>query len=139
MPTWSENHRKSSENHGEIMEQFIRACDGHFCAIFVVNMIERIAPKTRSIILLHFGLVTFRIHYAKTEKRKPITSMIVGCRVHDFPNQHFHLWRHQDIRTWLPGNHSIVICQTFIKGHVVCVFAFVGLIIGFVRFVICLK
>ena len=38
---------------------------GVWGAICIVNIIERIAQKLRRIILLHFGLVTFRIHVGK--------------------------------------------------------------------------
>ena len=48
---------------------------------------QRIAPKLRRIILLDFGLVTFRFHFGKI--RKPVIFMIFGPggRVHDSQNQ----------------------------------------------------
>ena len=43
--------------------------------ILIGDTIKRIAQKLRRIILLHIGLVTFRIHYWKT--RKPVIFMDV--------------------------------------------------------------
>ena len=42
---------------------------------FRVNIIERIAQKLRIMVLLHFGLVTFRI---RSGMRKPIIFMVFG-------------------------------------------------------------
>ena len=47
--------------------------------ISVVNIWERIAKKLCIIILLRFGLVTFRFHYRRT--RKPLTFMIWGFSI----------------------------------------------------------
>ena len=47
-------------------------------AISIVNIIKRLAQKLRRIILLHFGLVTFRFHYGGT--LKPVIFMIFGWR-----------------------------------------------------------
>ena len=60
---------------------------GGWGVIFIVNIIKRIARKLSIIILLHFGLVTFRIHFGKT--REPIIFMVLGPsgRVHDSHNQ----------------------------------------------------
>ena len=44
-------------------------------------MWKRIAQKLRIIILLHFGLVTFRFHFGET--RKVIISMIFGTSGRD--------------------------------------------------------
>ena len=44
--------------------------------MFIVNIIKRIAQKLRSIILLHFGLVTFRIYFGK--KRQVIIFIVLG-------------------------------------------------------------
>ncbi len=41
---------------------------GVWGAISIVNMMKRIAQKLRRIILLHFGLVTFRFHYLENPK-----------------------------------------------------------------------
>ena len=48
---------------------------------------KRLARKLRRIMLLHFGLVTFRFHFGET--RKPIISMVFGPsgRDHDAQNQ----------------------------------------------------
>ena len=45
-------------------------------SIFIVNIIERIAQKLRRILLLHLGLVTFRIHF--TKDRPPPIFMVFG-------------------------------------------------------------
>ena len=44
--------------------------------IFILHIKKRIAPKLCRIILLHFGLVTFRIHFRKT--RKTYMFMVFG-------------------------------------------------------------
>ena len=55
-------------------------------AIFTIIFKKRVARKLRRIILLHFGLVTFNIHFPKI--RKVLMFMIFGPseRDHDFPN-----------------------------------------------------
>ena len=53
-----------------------KAFVGHFWAIFMVSLIERIAQRLRRIILLHFGLVIFRFHYWKNPK--PLIFMVLG-------------------------------------------------------------
>ena len=63
-----ENPSKSGENPN--------LGSGGSGAIFIVSFIKRLAQKLRRIILLHFGLVTFRIHLKKT--RKPYIFMISG-------------------------------------------------------------
>ena len=72
----------------------------HFRIIIVmVNIMERIARKLRRIILLRFGLVTFRFHYWKTFK--PLICMISGFSgVFLSPQTNYvYLWRHQDTLT----------------------------------------
>ena len=56
---------------------------------FLVNIIRRIAGQLRSIILLHFGLITFRIHYRKTVD--PLIFMVLGPggRDHKSQNQYY--------------------------------------------------
>ena len=56
-------------------------------AIVIGSFIKRLAQKLRRIILLHFGLVTFRTHLKRT--RKTYIFMILGLsgRDHDVPNQ----------------------------------------------------
>ena len=58
-------------------------------AILFVNNNKRIAGKLRRIILLLFGLATFRIHY--WEIREPFIFVFFGPggRDHDAPNQLF--------------------------------------------------
>ena len=69
----------------------------HFCAIFMVNMWKRIPQRLRGVILLHFGLVTFRFHYGRTPK--PLMIMIFGfLDVSMTPKTNMiYLWRHQKI------------------------------------------
>ena len=78
--------------------------------ISIVDIIERIAQKLRIIILLHFGLGTFRIHFGKTQQ--VIMFMVFGLsgRVYDSQNQFIHLWRHQDT-----SNHAIQNLNRFWK------------------------
>ena len=58
-------------------------------AIFMVNTGKRIAGKLCRIILLHFGLVTFRFHYWKTLKHFHFHDFRILRRVHDSQNQLF--------------------------------------------------
>ena len=57
--------------------------------MFIINFNKRGAQKLHRIILLHFGLVTFRFHLGTL--RKVIIFMIFGPRghVHDSQNQLF--------------------------------------------------
>ena len=61
----------------------------HCWAIFMVNILKRIAGKLRRIILLHLGLITFRFHDWKT--LKPLFVMVLGPggRDHDSQNQYY--------------------------------------------------
>ena len=65
-------------------------------AIFIVNIIQRLARKLRRIILLHLGITTFRFHYGRTLKL--LIFMILGFSgVSMTPKPIiFHLWRPQD-------------------------------------------
>ena len=47
---------------------------GVWGVIFTANVMKRIAGKLRRIILLHSGLITFRIHFRRT--RKPFMFMV---------------------------------------------------------------
>ena len=47
-----------------------------FWAFFMVTLWKRYGQKLRRIILLHFGLITFRFGYMR--ERKLLTSMISG-------------------------------------------------------------
>ena len=60
-------------------------------------MIETIAQKLRTVILLHFRLVTFRIHFRKT--LKPFMFMDFGPseRDHDSQNQLFLILEYTEI------------------------------------------
>ena len=53
-------------NPEQIVELGSRGSGG---AIVIVNIIRRIAGKLRRIILLHFGLVAFRLHYRRNRKQ----------------------------------------------------------------------
>ena len=57
--------------------------------IFNVNIIKRLTQKLHRMILLHVGLVTFRIHFRET--RKPFIVMVFGPsrRDHDSQNQYY--------------------------------------------------
>ena len=62
---------------------------GVWGSIFNVNIIRRIAQKFRRIMLLHFGLVTFRIQIGKTRKHVIFMFFGLGGRVHDSQNQYY--------------------------------------------------
>ena len=64
-------------------------------AIFIVNFEKRVAQKLRRIILLHFGLVTFRIHFGRT--RKPLVFVILDLVDMSMApkTNYLKLWRHQ--------------------------------------------
>ena len=68
------------------------ASGGVWRAIFIVNLITRLAEKLHRIILLDLGLVTFRIHFGKTQQ--VINFMFFGPSGHDHdsPNQLFLIW-----------------------------------------------
>ena len=59
---------------------------GDLGAMFIVNL-KRVGQKLRRFMLLHFGLVAFRIHVPHTQK--VIMCMVVGPsgRDHDAQNQ----------------------------------------------------
>ena len=71
-----------------------------FCNCWVTCMVniiwKRIAGKLRIIILLQFGLVTFRCHYGKD--RKPSFSGFRDFRTCPWlpKTNHFYFWRNQD-------------------------------------------
>ena len=58
--------------------------------IFIVKFIKRLAQKLRRFILLHFGVVTCRCHFEKTQKVIIFMFFGLGGRVHDSQNQ-YHL------------------------------------------------
>ena len=79
---------------GKSTAKIIRRLFAMFGHLFLVSLWKRYGQKLRRIILLQFGLVTFRFVYGRD--RKPIVSMISGfLDVSLSPNQYF-LWRHQD-------------------------------------------
>ena len=65
-------------------------------AASTINVKKRVAQKLRIIILLHFGLITFRIHFGKT----PNPSFSCFSDLADVtmtPKTNIiYLWRHQD-------------------------------------------
>ena len=65
----------------------IKAFFGHLCIILMVNIWQRMTQTLRISILLHSGLVTFRINFRRI--RKPLMSMVFGLsgRDHDSQNQ----------------------------------------------------
>ena len=74
---------------------------GGLGAICIVNMIESLAQKLHIIILVHFGLITFRFRFGKT--MKPFMFMSWGFSdVSMTPETNIiHFWRHQN-----PPNNS---------------------------------
>ena len=83
------NLRKSGKN------QDLGSGGGVWGAFFAVNCKKKVARKLHGIILLHFGLIIFRIHFWKT--RKPFIFMIF--RFSDVTmspkTNYFKVWRHQ--------------------------------------------
>ena len=73
-------------------------------SISIVNVKKRVARKLHQIILLHFGLVSFRFHFGET--RQPIISMAFGPsgRVHDSQHQLFFIFGDTDIRQIIQEN-----------------------------------
>ena len=63
---------------------------GGLGSIFIVNVKKSVAWKLRTIILLHFGLVTFRIHSGRIRKVIIFMFFRLGERVHDSQHQ-YHL------------------------------------------------
>ena len=57
--------------------------------IFTLHFTKGIAQKLHGIILLHFGLVAFRIHFRKTRKRFMFMVFGLGGSGHDSLNQLF--------------------------------------------------
>ena len=55
--------------------------------IFTVDIMNRITGKLRRILLLDFGLITFKIHYWKTRKHLMFMVSGPGGRDHDSKNQ----------------------------------------------------
>ena len=55
---------------------------GVWVAIFIVNIIERLAQKLRRTIMLRFGLVTFGIHFGKGRKLVIFMLFRILGRVH---------------------------------------------------------
>ena len=81
------NYNISYKSSGKIRAQLRIWGSGR--PFFIVSIIKRLAQKLRRIILPHFGLVTFGIHFRET--RKPIIVMIFGPtgRDHDPQNQYY--------------------------------------------------
>ena len=63
--------------------------EGLWGGIVLVTIIQRIAQKLCRVVLLHFGIVPFRIHFGRD--RKPIIFIIFGPigHDHDSKNQHY--------------------------------------------------
>ena len=73
-----EDDEDEDENHRKIIGKFIHAFVCCVWVILMVNMVERTGQKLLRIILLHFGLVTFRFHYGGD--RTPFMFMVFRFR-----------------------------------------------------------
>ena len=73
------------DSPGSFLENSILGGQGGLGVMFTVNIIKRLTEMVRRMILLHFGLMTFRIHYWKT--RKPLIFMVLGPGGHDHDSQ----------------------------------------------------
>ena len=62
---------------------------GVWRVICIVNIIQVLAEKLRKIILLHFGLLTFRIHFRENRKLIIVMFSGLGGRVHEPRNQYY--------------------------------------------------
>ena len=86
--TWLENHMKIMRKYESIFARF--------WTIFMVHIWNRYAPKLFRIILLHFGLITFRIHLKKTRNSSfPWFSDVLNVSMTPQTNI-IYLWRHHD-------------------------------------------
>ena len=85
------------ENPGKSEKILDLGFGGVWVAMFIVNFIESVAPELRRIVLLHFGLLTFRFHFRKT--REPSIYMIFGFfDVSVNPKTNYcYFWIHQNI------------------------------------------
>ena len=77
------------DNPGKIWEKCGFRVWGVCGAIFSLDMIERLAQNLRRIILLPFGLVTFRIHFRKPPKPFIFIVFVLSGRDHDSQNQYY--------------------------------------------------
>ena len=82
-----------SKNHTRIIG---KSLEHHFSVFIYGKFMERCDQKLRRIILLHFGLVTFRFHHGSP--LKPFIFMISGFSDVSMTPQtnYFYLWIHQD-------------------------------------------
>ena len=95
------------ENRGQIRQNVGFWVGGGLGVISAVNIMKRIAQQLRIIIWLHFGLVSYRIQFRKTQKPCIFMFFGFGGRDHDSPKQYyFYLWRHQDTPNNLRKNKS---------------------------------
>ena len=83
---------------------------GVWGTIFIVSFERRVARKLRNIILLHFGLVTFRFHFWKFRK-------VMSCIVFEFlevsmppATNYFYLWRDQMTPNSSRKNNKSLLC-----------------------------
>ena len=81
------DHIISMENLGKSGKKSDFGSGGVLGAIFIVNIMKRIVQKLCRTILLHFGLVFFRIHFGKTKKVTISMFFGFGGLAHDSPNQ----------------------------------------------------
>ena len=68
---------------------------GVWGVFFIVNCLKRVAQSLRRIILLHFGLVTFRIHFGKTRKPSFLWFSDLADVTMTPQTNYLQLWRHQ--------------------------------------------
>ena len=61
--------------------------EGVWAVIFTFDLIERVAQNLRRTILLHFGLIAFRIHFPVAPNVTILCFVGLGGRVHDSQNQ----------------------------------------------------
>ena len=109
------NNNMDDENPSEINKKNMKAFVGHCWVIFMVNIWKRHGQKLRRIVLLHFGLVTFRFHYGRDWK--PLVFMISGSRTCPWlPNPIWFIFGDTRIPQSIQGN-SIIIFENIMFGN----------------------
>ena len=105
---------KPRENPGNLRIWHLGVLGGGIC---IVNFKKRVARKLHRIILLHFGLVTFRFHSGRT--LKPLMFMISDLV--DVSMTHntnvIHLRRHQDTSNNLRKSQNVF--RNMKCGHII--------------------
>ena len=75
--------------HRKIMGNVIKAFVCHLWTIFMVNIKRRYGPKLHRIMLLHFGLVAFRLSSWEKPNNPHVHDFGISGRVHDSKNQQY--------------------------------------------------